>query len=206
MMFDDLKDRGMGQPALVISDGAKGLTSAIERCFPLSYRGRCLAHKMRNLLACAPKTQVSVIKPLLKEIFYAPSHDKALEHAKTFTKDYGNTYTNLVKTLNDDLEACVTHLRFPAQHHRFIRTTHQIERTFAEQKRRTKVIPTHQNERGCVQLVFAALRDASQMWNSLRIDPNDVAKVRELYDKRGKALNAKTEPIHVDAITHRIAP
>lgn len=46
MMFEDLKERGMGQPVLVISDGAKGLTAAIERSFPLSYRGRCLAHKM----------------------------------------------------------------------------------------------------------------------------------------------------------------
>ena len=47
--FQDLRARGLGDPLLVVSDGAPGIIRAIEECFPRSARQRCLAHRMRNL-------------------------------------------------------------------------------------------------------------------------------------------------------------
>jgi putative transposase len=38
-----------------------------------------------------------------------------------------------------------------------MRTTNLIERTFAEQRRRTKIIPHFRDERSCLKLVFATL-------------------------------------------------
>jgi len=49
--FQDLRARGLGDPLLVVSDGAPGLIHAIEEGFPRSARQRCLAHRMRNLAA-----------------------------------------------------------------------------------------------------------------------------------------------------------
>ena len=49
--FQDLRIRGLGDPLLVVSDGASGIIRAIEECFPRSARQRCLAHRMRNLAA-----------------------------------------------------------------------------------------------------------------------------------------------------------
>jgi putative transposase len=40
----DLKDRGLGSPLLVISDGAPGLIAAIEQAYPKALRQRCLIH------------------------------------------------------------------------------------------------------------------------------------------------------------------
>jgi hypothetical protein len=45
----DMRQRGLGDPLLVVSDGAPGLIRAIEECFPRSLRQRCLVHKLRNL-------------------------------------------------------------------------------------------------------------------------------------------------------------
>ena len=47
--FQDLRARGLGDPSLVVSDGAPGIIRAIEEGFPRSARQRCLAHRMRNL-------------------------------------------------------------------------------------------------------------------------------------------------------------
>jgi putative transposase len=47
--FQDLRARGLGDPLLVVSDGAPGIIRAIEEGFPRSARQRCLAHRMRNL-------------------------------------------------------------------------------------------------------------------------------------------------------------
>src|ERR1700751_6473388 len=41
--FQDLRARGLGDPLLVVSDGAAGIIRAIEECFPRSARQRCLA-------------------------------------------------------------------------------------------------------------------------------------------------------------------
>src|ERR1700691_6412000 len=43
--FQDLRARGLGDPLLVVSDGAPGLIRAIEEGFPRSARQRCLAHR-----------------------------------------------------------------------------------------------------------------------------------------------------------------
>ena len=52
--FQDLRVRGLGDPLLVVSDGAPGIIRAIEECFPRSARQRCLAHRMRSLAAKVP--------------------------------------------------------------------------------------------------------------------------------------------------------
>jgi len=43
--FQDLRARGLGDPLLVVSDGAPGIIRAIEECFPHSTRQRCLARR-----------------------------------------------------------------------------------------------------------------------------------------------------------------
>ena len=44
--FQDMRGRGLGDPLLVVSDGAPGIIRAIEECFPRSARQRCLAHRI----------------------------------------------------------------------------------------------------------------------------------------------------------------
>jgi hypothetical protein len=55
---------------------------------------------------------------------------------------YGTALPSALTCLQDDFEACVTHLRFPLAHRQAIRTTNLLERLFGEEWRRTKV-PTH---------------------------------------------------------------
>lgn len=47
----------------------------------------------------------------------------------------------------DDFEACIAHLRFPVTHRRAIRTTNLLERLFAKERRRLKIIPNAFGER-----------------------------------------------------------
>ncbi len=50
-------------------------------------------------------------------------------------------YPSAMECLENDLEECLTYLKFPKEHSKRIRTTNLIERAFGESKRRTKVIP-----------------------------------------------------------------
>jgi putative transposase len=57
--LQDLKERGLPSPLLIISDGAPGLIAAIEQAFPKALRQRCLIHRSRKNQLVA----VSVVSP-----------------------------------------------------------------------------------------------------------------------------------------------
>jgi len=58
--------------------------------------------------------------------------------------------------LQDDFEACITHLSFPLAHRQAIRSTNLLEQLFGEERRRTKVIPHAFGERAMLKLMYAA--------------------------------------------------
>lgn len=180
--FEDLKERGLAHPLLVVSDGAGGLKKAIGQCFPLADRGRCTAHKMRNLMNKLPKDKAitAPIKARLKAIYYAPDLETAQGLAASFIQEYGQQYPSMVKCFNDDLQACLVQLKYPYGHRRSIRTTNLIERSFVEQKRRTKIIPNHVHEKGAMKLVYGTLIRAARRWQRVTMDDADLILLKTL--------------------------
>jgi putative transposase len=178
--FDDMLQRKLRQPLLVVSDGAPGLVSAIERSFPKADRQRCIAHKLRNIMAKLPKDIASRVLPELKAVYYATDKQHAELLAAKIIDSYASVYPAAVKCFSDDLPACLTHLKYPEGHRRYIRTTNLLERTFEEEKRRTKVMPQHQHEKGAVGLVFAVLWRASLKWQHVTMEPLELAQLRAI--------------------------
>jgi putative transposase len=87
--FQDMRARGLGDPLLVVSDGAPGVIKAIETCFPRSARQRCLAHRMRNLAAKVPEDQWPEGKARIQACYQAPSRAIARDLARGVVADYG---------------------------------------------------------------------------------------------------------------------
>jgi putative transposase len=71
--FQDLRARGLGDPLLVVSDGAPGIIRAIEEGFPHSARQRCLAHRMRNLAIKVSADLWPEFKARVAACYQAPS-------------------------------------------------------------------------------------------------------------------------------------
>jgi transposase-like protein len=180
--FEEMIDRGLGQPLLVISDGAQGLIAAIQEHFPQSDRQRCLAHKLRNLTTKLPRDPElrDPVLAELKAIYYAPNREVAELLAERFIEAYAEQYPSVVKCLSDDLKACLVHLNYPQGHHRYIRTTNLLERSFQEEKRRTKVIPHHVNERGAMKLVSGVLIRTSKRWNKVKMTNLELTQLKNI--------------------------
>ena len=70
-----------------------------------------------------------------------------------------------MKCLLADREQLTAYLRFPAEHHKRIRHSNFIERTFGETRRRVKVIGRLPGEASCLSLVWAVLDRASRGWH-----------------------------------------
>ena len=68
---------------------------------------------------------------------------------------YEPSYPSAMASLKQDLTASLTHLKLPARLRQVVRTTNLLERTFEEERRRTKIIPRFFNEKSCLKLVYA---------------------------------------------------
>jgi len=105
--------------------------------------------------------------------------------AQEIEEEYSSTYPSLVKALNDDLEALLAHLKLPANHRIHCRTTNLIERSFAEERRRTKVIPGFLTEKSALKLVFSTLIRASRRWQRVTFTPVEINFLDNLRKELG---------------------
>jgi transposase-like protein len=188
--FQDLRARGLGDPLLVVSDGAPGIIRAIEECFPRSARQRCLAHRLRNLAAKVPTDVWPDFKARVLACYQAPSRAIARELAAGVRADYATLMPSAVRCFEDDFEACIAHLRAPVAHRRVTRTTNLLERLFVEERRRLKIIPNGFGEKPVLKLMFGALIRAAERWRGLRFSEfelRQLAAVRKELDEEYQA-------------------
>ena len=107
-----------------------------------------------------------------------------------FASKYGQLYPAAVKCLLSDREQLTSYLRFPAGHHRRIRHSNFIERTFGETRRRVKVIGRLPGEASCLSLVWAVLDRASRGWRGFTMTSDGT---RHLQDLRRALLDPPTQ-------------
>lgn len=180
----DLLKRGMRPPMTITTDGALGLTKAIDAIWPKSLRIRCWFHKMKNLEQKVPAQAWPAFKALVVDMRDAPSRQKAEERRDQILTQYQRELPEACRCLLDDAEASLNHLEVPPRHQQYVRTSNLAERAFVEERRRTKVIPHLQDERSLVQLVFAVLIRVSDRWNKKSFSALEQQQIRSLRQKR----------------------
>lgn len=158
-LLDNLKDRGVEQVDLWITDGNRAMLNAVETKFPDAKRQRCIKHKMENVLGYVPQKQREVVEPELKAIFYQEDRARAEQAFAAFCAKYAKTYGTAVECLQRDQAALLTFYDFPRAHWRTIRTTNVIERLFEEVKKRShKMSAAFRNEDSCLLMFYAVIR------------------------------------------------
>lgn len=192
--LEDLKRRGLKDPVLAVTDGAAGLIAAAEICFAGSLRQRCLAHKMRNLLAKLPEEIRAEFRQAAKASYQAPSPALAQVLREDLVERYGKQYPSAVRCFEEDFEACVAHLHCPPGHRRCIRTTNLLERLFGEERRRMKAVGSFFGERPVLKLMYATLIRASETWRGLGVTEFERRQLRELQEKLKQKLREETQP------------
>jgi len=189
--FEDMKQRGLKEPLLVVIDGNSGLRKAVRECFPDSWVQRCQVHRMRNILCKLPEKARPGLKKLIHKAFTAQSHKAGLEQAQAVVAMYQEQFPEAMKCLATGLEECLTALRFPETHQKRIRTTNLLERLFGEGQRRSKVIPRFTSERSGLSLMFAVLVDASAGWRGVKVTPAISRELDSLKSESGSKPGAR---------------
>jgi transposase-like protein len=172
--FRSMLHRGLRAPTTITSDGAPGLIKAITACFPASIRIRCWFHRLGNIRAKLPDETAGQVLAHVYAVRDAPTLDAARAAADRFINTYGREYPAAVACFTDDLEALLAIHRVPVRHRIRVRTTNLAERSFVEERRRTKVIPRFTDEKAAMKLVFATLIRAADRW--CRVSISDLER------------------------------
>jgi transposase-like protein len=138
MLLEDLAARKMGRPRLVMSDGNPGLGAALDRLWPGVAHQRCTVHKLRNLVAKAPKHAHEAVREDYHRIVYAETRDAAQQAHAAFLLKWKKLCPPVAASLEEAGEKLLTFYQFPASQHLSLRTTNIIERMQQEFRRRVK--------------------------------------------------------------------
>ena len=181
VVFDQLKERGLTSPRLIISDANQGLVKAVKQCFPGSTWQRCKVHFMRNILAHIPQRQKKIFASELKMIWLAPTEDAARERAEALIKKYMQRFPKAIECLEKGLDDSLAFYGYPDLDPRKVASSNRIERLNREIRRRTSVVGVFPNEDSYVRLVTTHLMEYSEDWTTSRsyIRESAIAKILE---------------------------
>lgn len=155
-----LAGRGLRSPLLVVSDGAPGLIRAITELWPEADRGRCVVHRLRNVLAKLPKKGDRIERTRAAywaALDEATSPDQAERGLRALVGELESAYPSAAACLAEDLPALTVHLRYPLTLRKRLRSTNLLERSLEEVRRRTKVIGRFPGETSCLVTAWAVL-------------------------------------------------
>jgi putative transposase len=192
----DLAARGMNQPALVVADGAPGLWKAIRELWPSADEQRCTVHALRNVTAKLPERHHQEVKARWwKALDEASSPAEARRGLEAIVADYRGAYPSAMAVIERDIDALVTHLRWPSEHRKRIRSTNLLERTFVEVRRRTKVIGRFPGETSALTLIWAVLELSSRGWRGVTMTPKTVAEIERIRREQRPTPTTDTKEV-----------
>jgi putative transposase len=154
LLLEDLTRRGLEPPVLAIIDGGSGLRSAVEAVWPEAAVQRCVVHKLRNLLAHAPRHAQESVREDYHRIVYATTEGKGRAAYERFVTRWGKRCAAVAASLQEGGEELLTFYRFPSEQWKSLRTTNLIERINEELRRRIKTQAAWAQEEALLSLLY----------------------------------------------------
>jgi transposase-like protein len=157
--FDKLIDRGLKDVKLVVSDGHKGIQSAVQSKFLGASWQMCQVHFSRAVMNNIPNRDKEEVAEKLRQGFEDES--KMAELAVELRQ---KRYSKSADTIDRFSQDIWNHRAFPKEHWKKIRTTNGLERINKELKRRCRVVGAFPNEGALLRLGVSILMDINEEW------------------------------------------
>ena len=161
-----LKDRGLREVRLVISDQHAGLVAALRRVFQGVGHQRCRVHFARNLLALVPKTHKDMVAAVFRTIFAQPDPATVAATWDTVRDQLTAGFPKIGPLMDQAKSEVLAFTAFPRSHWPKVWSTNPLERVNKEIKRRSRVVGIFPNEAAVIRLVGAVLADMHDEWQA----------------------------------------
>lgn len=100
-MLNNLKERGLEQVLLFVTDGLPGIRNELLNTFPKAKHQTCWTHLARNLLKYIRAKDKAQVMQDFKRIHEQEDTDAAMTELVQFCEKYGKAYPKLVERLSD---------------------------------------------------------------------------------------------------------
>lgn len=164
--LSQLRERGLygRQLKLIITDGCAGLHAALDTVYPYVPRQHCWVHKLRNVANLLKRSQQDECLAGARAIYQAETRRAAVQAYWNWTRRWRGEAPKAVACLERDLDALLNFLGCPREHHRKVRTTNAIERSFREVRRRTRPMSCFNNDASCERIIYAVFSHLNGTW------------------------------------------
>lgn len=171
--LEALKERGVTQIDLVVSDALQGIENAVCAAFPQASHQFCVAHVKRQILNCASHKDKPQMAEELNEVFTLENKEMgSLSGHKlfiTFVAKWEKKYPILKKYKADRNIAYFTYMDFPVQVQRCIYTTNWIERLNRKYKRTIKMRTSMPSDKSVLFLLASVAMEETKTTYSRKI-------------------------------------
>ncbi|MBB5493945.1 IS256 family transposase [Nocardiopsis metallicus] len=179
-VFTELKNRGVADVLMLVADGIKGMSEAVESVWPRTVVQTCIVHLLRNSFRYASRADWEKVAKALKPVYTAATEEAALERFSEFCEEWGDKYPAIVRLWENAWAEMVPFLAFDVEIRKIICTTNAIESINARIRRAVKARGHFPNEQAALKCVYMAL---------MALDPKGTGRAK--WSARWKkALNA----------------
>ena len=159
-ILQDLKDRGLKEVLLVVTDGLSGINDSIHSVYPNAQFQQCCVHISRNI---AHKVRVSDRQEIcndFKLVYQAASKEEAMNQISFMIDKWKKQYPRVVKLLMNP--AILTFYNFPPSIGRTIYSTNLIEGFNKQLKKYTKRKEQFPNEESLERFLVSQFNNYNQ--------------------------------------------
>lgn len=159
-ILQDLKDRGLEEVLLVVTDGLSGINDSIHSIYPNAQFQQCCVHISRNI---AHKVRVSDRQEVcndFKLVYQAASKEEAMNQISFMIDKWKKQYPRVVKLLVNP--AILTFYNFPPSIRRTIYSTNLIEGFNKQLKKYTKRKEQFPNEESLERFLVSQFNNYNQ--------------------------------------------
>ena len=163
-LINDLRERGLATPLLIIGDGHQGLQKA-AKAWPGAQVQRCTVHKLQNLLDHCPAHARPELRRDFRSIVTARDAMSAKAAHANFVKKWETLCPAVAKSLLEAGDELLTYFSFPKAMWKSLRSTNSLENLNREFRRRTKTQASFPNEDSALTLLYGLIAfEQIRMW------------------------------------------
>ncbi len=164
-VFNDLKQRGVQDVLIAVTDGLKGMPEALGAVFPKTTLQTCIVHLIRNSLDFASWKDRKKLAAALRPIYAAATAEAALAALDAFEEgEWGRKFPTVVAAWRRAWDRVIPFFTFPPDIRRVIYTTNAIESVNARLRKIIKTRGHFPTDDAATKLIWLALRNITADW------------------------------------------
>lgn len=163
-VLTDLKERGVEDILVTVTDNLTGFTDAIKTIYPKSDTQICVVHQIRNSCKYVVWKDKKAFTSDLKNIYKAINKKQAKIALEEFRITWGTKYPYAVKSWDNNWENLTVFFSFPVEIRKIIYTTNLIENLNGKIRKYTKNRMAFPTDDAVQKAVYLALKHVTNKW------------------------------------------